>query len=115
MSTAHELYFALAQAANAQFLADKAVAEAKLAVTIDALMQAAGVESPNYAGNSISSQPGFPIGPDVDGEANFYAAFDQAMRAANAQKAADLLAAEGRRQGAIGVAADLLRTLGELP
>jgi hypothetical protein len=59
--------------------------------------------------------PGFPLGRDLDGataaSANFYAA----IAAADATKASDLLAAEQKRQGAIGIAADNLRTLGELP
>jgi hypothetical protein len=51
--------------------------------------------------------PGFPMGAD---STDTFPAFQAALAAADAQKAADLFAAEQRRQGAVGIAQDLLNS-----
>ena len=58
------------------------------------------------SGAQAGYRVGFPTG---------FAAFDAAVKSANAQKAADLFAAESARQAAVFTAKDLLRSQGETP
>jgi hypothetical protein len=51
----------------------------------------------------------------TDDDGITYPNFAAAIAAADQQLQIDLLAAEMRRQGTVGAAADLLRSLGELP
>jgi hypothetical protein len=102
MATSFEIYRATAANAQAQFVLDVAAAEARRQATMTALLQSAQFASPD---RSNGLRLGFPMGDD---STDTFPAFAAAVAAAEAQKAADLLAAEGRRQGVVGVAKDLL-------
>jgi hypothetical protein len=58
------------------------------------------------AGTLAGYRLGFPSGAST---------FDAAVKAANAQKTADLFAAESARQASVFLAKDLLRSQGEVP
>jgi hypothetical protein len=115
MSAAYSIYLASVAAAQQQFELDKAAAKAKRQATVDALYQSTAAESLYYENVSIKALPGFPLGATTDDDGISYPNFAAATAAADQQLQIDLLAAETRRQGTVGAAADVLRSLGELP
>jgi hypothetical protein len=115
MSAASQIYFASVAAAQQQFELDKAAAKVKRDAVVDALYQSTAVGSVYYENVSIKAMPGFPLGATTDDDGITYPNFAAALAAANQQLQTDLLAAETRRQSMVGGAADLLRSLGELP
>jgi hypothetical protein len=79
-----------------------AAAKAKVDSVVTAEATRQGTVS--ASGTLVGYRLGFPTG---------FSTFDAAVKSANAQKAADLFAAESARQAAAFLAKDLLRSQGE--
>jgi hypothetical protein len=100
MSTNQETMRATIAAAHAAKDAAVVTAEMQRQATVDAKLSLVGYR-PGFPGTAASAVAG--------------ATYASAVKAANAQKRIDLIAAEIAKQAAISTAKDLLRSQGEIP